>query len=247
MDIKPIETLYNGYRFRSRLEARWAVFFDTLNVEYTYEPEGIVLQNGEYYLPDFYLPKLETFVEIKPSNAFKIKLNDDGAEFPKEANKYAFATDAIVNGGKMFLIAFGDPYEAFPRLDNGKTDCKSHLFYYGECGIYYIFKEANKNGRNFTCEDEDGNKKDCSECDHHKQISMHSFPVFIINDEFVVADRECIFNEHIIPFPFILENDGKSIRSKESSAWKKFHDAGSKARQARFEHGEIPIFNTKGE
>lgn len=24
MDIKPIETLYNGYRFRSRLEARWA-------------------------------------------------------------------------------------------------------------------------------------------------------------------------------------------------------------------------------
>ena len=26
--IKPIETNYKGYRFRSRLEARWAVFFD---------------------------------------------------------------------------------------------------------------------------------------------------------------------------------------------------------------------------
>lgn len=25
-----IETEYKGYRFRSRLEARWAVFFDTL-------------------------------------------------------------------------------------------------------------------------------------------------------------------------------------------------------------------------
>lgn len=25
--IKPIETIYNGYHFRSRLEARWAVFF----------------------------------------------------------------------------------------------------------------------------------------------------------------------------------------------------------------------------
>ena len=28
MEIKPIETHYKGYRFRSRLEARWAVFFD---------------------------------------------------------------------------------------------------------------------------------------------------------------------------------------------------------------------------
>ena len=28
--IKPIETKYNGYRFRSRLEARWAVFFDMI-------------------------------------------------------------------------------------------------------------------------------------------------------------------------------------------------------------------------
>jgi hypothetical protein len=39
MDIKPIETRYNGYRFRSRLEARWAVFFDTLGIEYQYELE----------------------------------------------------------------------------------------------------------------------------------------------------------------------------------------------------------------
>ena len=51
--IKPIETLYNGYRFRSRLEARWAVFFDTLGVKYEYEPEGYVLPDGTYYLPDF--------------------------------------------------------------------------------------------------------------------------------------------------------------------------------------------------
>ena len=52
-DIKPIETIYNGYRFRSRLEARWAVFFDALGIEYEYEPEGFDLGNGTYYLPDF--------------------------------------------------------------------------------------------------------------------------------------------------------------------------------------------------
>lgn len=52
-EIKPIETIYNGYRFRSRLEARWAVFFDSLHVQYEYEPEGFDLGNGLFYLPDF--------------------------------------------------------------------------------------------------------------------------------------------------------------------------------------------------
>lgn len=51
--IKPIETTYNGYRFRSRLEARWAVFFDTLGIVYEYEPEGFELESGKRYLPDF--------------------------------------------------------------------------------------------------------------------------------------------------------------------------------------------------
>lgn len=51
--MKAIETVYNGYRFRSRLEARWAVFFDTLGIKYEYEPEGFVLDNGMKYLPDF--------------------------------------------------------------------------------------------------------------------------------------------------------------------------------------------------
>lgn len=51
--IKPIETIYNGYRFRSRLEARWAVFFDRLGVKYEYEPEGFHLPDGSNYLPDF--------------------------------------------------------------------------------------------------------------------------------------------------------------------------------------------------
>ena len=53
--IKPIETIYNGYRFRSRLEARWAVFFDALGIPYEYEPEGFDLGEGQYYLPDFRL------------------------------------------------------------------------------------------------------------------------------------------------------------------------------------------------
>lgn len=62
--IKPIETVYKGYKFRSRTEARWAVFFDTLGIEYRYEKEGFDL-NGAWYLPDFWLPKQKCWVEIK--------------------------------------------------------------------------------------------------------------------------------------------------------------------------------------
>ena len=43
MALRPIETHYNGYRFRSRLEARWAVFFDALGWTYQYEPQGFLL------------------------------------------------------------------------------------------------------------------------------------------------------------------------------------------------------------
>ena len=63
-DIKPIETVYKGYRFRSRLEAKWAVFFDSLGIRWIYEPEGLYI-NGIYYLPDFYLPESKQFFEVK--------------------------------------------------------------------------------------------------------------------------------------------------------------------------------------
>lgn len=50
--IKPIPTRYAGCHFRSRLEARWAVFMDHLGVPWRYEPEGYVV-DGAPYLPDF--------------------------------------------------------------------------------------------------------------------------------------------------------------------------------------------------
>lgn len=52
MTATAIETIYQGYRFRSRLEARWAVYFDQLGHTWEYEPEGLHL-DGVRYLPDF--------------------------------------------------------------------------------------------------------------------------------------------------------------------------------------------------
>ena len=87
-EIRAIETVYNGYRFRSRLEARWAVFFDTIGAKWEYEPEGFELKDGTYYLPDFLLHDVQgrgsfddtfdIYIEIKgkmaDSDLHKIKL-----------------------------------------------------------------------------------------------------------------------------------------------------------------------------
>ena len=62
--IKPLETSYVGHRFRSRLEARWAVFFNHLGVPWQYETQGYLI-DGKPYLPDFYLPNDRTYVEVK--------------------------------------------------------------------------------------------------------------------------------------------------------------------------------------
>ena len=63
--MKSIETVYNGYRFRSRAEARWAILMDELGISYQYEPEGFEFNDGTKYLPDFYLPGQKAWLEIK--------------------------------------------------------------------------------------------------------------------------------------------------------------------------------------
>ena len=75
MTIKAIETRYAGCRFRSRLEARWAVFFDHLGIRWEYEPQGFELPSGPY-LPDFLLRDLtgdarngKTWFEVKNEEA----------------------------------------------------------------------------------------------------------------------------------------------------------------------------------
>jgi len=73
--MKPIETVYKGYRFRSRLEARWAVFFDAMGIKWEYEKEGYVLDDKTLYLPDFWLPESKAFVEVKPEALSDIEIN----------------------------------------------------------------------------------------------------------------------------------------------------------------------------
>jgi len=60
--IKAIPTYYNGQRFRSRLEAKWAAFFDLCEWKWSYEPDDL-----DGYIPDFKLWfRIPVLVEVKP-------------------------------------------------------------------------------------------------------------------------------------------------------------------------------------
>ena len=63
--IKAIPTVYKGVKFRSKLEAQWAKFFDSVGIEWAYEQEGCQFEDGTKYLPDFYLPESKQFFEVK--------------------------------------------------------------------------------------------------------------------------------------------------------------------------------------
>jgi len=62
--VKAIPTYYQGVKFRSRLEASYAMALDSAGLRWAYEPEGYFIGDTAY-LPDFWLPRIKTFLEIK--------------------------------------------------------------------------------------------------------------------------------------------------------------------------------------
>jgi hypothetical protein len=95
--LKAIETHYAGRRFRSRLEARWAVFFDAAGITWQYEPEGFEGRSGFRYLPDFYLPYVDNGVY------FEVK-----GEFPFTKKNVRYQVDVVGVLPKAVIFAVGD-------------------------------------------------------------------------------------------------------------------------------------------
>lgn len=154
--IKPIETKYNGYRFRSRLEARWAIFFDSIEIAYEYEPEGFDLkpvydaltEKGKskidltqfWYLPDFYLPDYGYYVEIRP-------LVDP------EDNKDAFDKCWLLSREKNVLCVLGVPgRDDYGVLEHQRSDLAfAGLSYFAlgrKCDRLWLVHEEQSRGLN---------------------------------------------------------------------------------------------------
>jgi hypothetical protein len=135
--LKAIQTEYKGYRFRSRLEARWAVFFDALGVTWEYEPEGFDLGNNRWYLPDFRVTSPHgniTWYEVKPSQ------NHDDGKMDALKNAHAESRAGLkTEDTTRFFVLSGDPLDHMgdephqcvcPRCGLIDTDFDSNVDYY---------------------------------------------------------------------------------------------------------------------
>lgn len=100
-----IPTVYRHIRFRSRLEAKWAAFFDASGWHWEYEPLDL---NG--YVPDFIIVTGEkkTLVEIKPF----LTMNPEewkNAQAKIDSSGWS-GSDALILGAAPILSGYGNEW-----------------------------------------------------------------------------------------------------------------------------------------
>lgn len=167
MTIKPIETEYDGHKFRSRLEARWAVFFDAIGADWTYEEEGCELPDGTRYLPDFHLYNIrgrglgydgrnDIWVEIKGVMTAEDARKIDLFAWPRETiddEAFELHNPIIVFGNMPKLSESSDRVwlNNFPEFKRqySKYSQYDDMYYnlrYSEPDEYYTYPVAGKGG-----------------------------------------------------------------------------------------------------
>lgn len=132
--IKAKPTLYNGIPMRSMLEARWARFLDYLNIEWVYEPQAYIFNDKTMYLPDFYLPKQDIFLEVK------------GIMTKQDMHKIECL---VRESKKIVVIGYENGYfEIFGQIDENPnciflfTKGNSTLSNCLDCGNYWFYAES---------------------------------------------------------------------------------------------------------
>jgi hypothetical protein len=91
-----IATTYQGIRFRSRLEAKWAAWFDAVGWPWVYEPIDLA-----GYIPDFVLPfpAGPVLVEVKPCFALSDRIAQDAIA---RIDASAWPQEALLIGAALF-------------------------------------------------------------------------------------------------------------------------------------------------
>jgi hypothetical protein len=120
----PKPTYYNGVTYRSRNEAKWARFFDHMQVRHDYEPAILSGWNGTVYRPDFYFPVEDIFGEVKSNMA--------GIQNEAMANKLNGAIDYQSTPVSKGLLLLGNfPYDV--RADGVRLKTKWLFWHKGVC------------------------------------------------------------------------------------------------------------------
>ena len=145
--LKAIPTTYKGIQFRSKLEAKYARAFDKLGIVWIYEGGGFLFDDGTAYCPDFYMPDMDTYFEVKgvldDKSIHKIRsLVDDGERiFVGDPNGRIHSGNSI--GGRSHdgriakcsycgNVFFLDELSSWECTCCGKWDGDHHLEYIEE-------------------------------------------------------------------------------------------------------------------
>jgi hypothetical protein len=108
--MRAIPTFYDGIEYRSRLEAKWAAFFDQLGWEFTYEPF-----DGDYYIPDFVIhgrtDSHRNVPWVSSSLVVEIKNAVDLADYWRAVPKVA---DGLGDDSRYGVVLFGVSPKYFP-------------------------------------------------------------------------------------------------------------------------------------
>ena len=254
-DIKPIETVYNGYRFRSRLEARWAVFFDALGVKYEYEPEGFDLGDGLYYLPDFKVKCWGTKGEIsdEPFDLWievKGNMTDEDAEkilkFANHVKEPYRITECPIGyaDNELYVSPSGDydDHERRWECACGYAICK---YYSEELPSSFTCKLAEKPTEIFIQDFRPPQNKILvvGNIPRHG-YSSDSFEVnaYIHDHGICPFNYELIDSDYFAAYPAAWNGKFFLWGDDSNYIWNvpEVEAAYDKARQARFEHGESP-------
>jgi len=110
MNITPKITHYDGYLFRSKLEAKWAVFFNTLKIPYEYEPEAFFCSDGSQYTPDFHLPK--SYLRHIDGQGFCLEIK---ALYHNEPKTYLDRIASALECRRLVLLC-GDPFDVINEV-----------------------------------------------------------------------------------------------------------------------------------
>lgn len=80
---------HNGYRLRSYTELLWARVLEAAEIFYLYEPDLVRVDDG-YYLPDFWLPNVGIYLEVKGKNPTEIEIQKADAVMERTGREVMF-------------------------------------------------------------------------------------------------------------------------------------------------------------
>ena len=161
-ELIALETIYKGVKYRSRIEARWAVFFDKAVIEAHYEPEGFDLGEGVKYLPDFYLPIWDTYFEVKgaePDDAER----DKAERLSAMSDKTVMLVHGGIGHGKYTGILFRDGAEVVgpkrAKMRYSILDCRRCE----RAVLYQWYGEDGEEGWGWSEGKPECDRRDCSD------------------------------------------------------------------------------------